>query len=159
MSSVKAPTTRAVVIVLAASFLLASAGAAFAYWTSSGSGDGSATTGTSTSFTVTSIPPSGDPLVPGGNSQTVAFTVANPGTATLNLVSVVVSVANADGSAWVAIPGCSADDYMLGSPVIAYGEIAGGDSVGGTVTVTMINTTVDQDGCQGVTVPLHLVAS
>ncbi|CAN5207849.1 hypothetical protein BH09ACT5_BH09ACT5_09570 [soil metagenome] len=133
--------------------------AAYAYWSSTGTGTGTATTGTSTVFTVTSEAPTGDALVPGGDSQSVAFTVDNPSTASLALTSVVVTVAESDGTAWVSVPGCSADDYVIGTPVITYGTIAGGDQLDGTVTVTMTNTTANQDACQGATVPLYFVAS
>ena len=159
MSRLKSRTQRAVVLCVAAALVVGGGGAAFAYWSSAGAGTGSATTGTSATFTVTSETATGGPLVPGGDSQSVAFTVTNPSTATLLLSSVTVSVANADGSTWVAVPGCSAADYTIGTPAITYGQVAGGAEVDGTVTVTMINRAANQDPCQDVTVPLYFVAS
>jgi hypothetical protein len=152
-------TKKIAIVVIASALILGGGGAAFAYWTSSGTGTGTATTGTSTTLTVSSSAPTGGPLSPGGPSQSVAFAVANPGSGSQQLSSVVVSVATSTGTVWNAIPGCSAADYALGTPVIAYGPIAGGGSVSGTVTVTMNALASDQDACQGVTVPLYFVAS
>lgn len=135
-------------------------GVAFAYWTSSGSGTGAGTTGSSTAFTVSSTAPTGPALTPGGASQSVAFTVANPGTGTLDLTSVTVVVADANGDPWVSDPtGCTAADYTLGTPAITYGQIAGGGSIAGTVTLTMNNLSSNQDACEGLAVPLYFVAS
>ena len=134
-------------------------GLAFAYWTGSGEGVGTATTGTSSNFEVSSVAPVGAALAPGGAAQTVTFTVANSGDGAQALSAVAVSVANADGTAWVATPGCSAADYTLGTPAITYGDIAGGDSVDGTVTITMKNRATNQDACQGVAAPLYFLAS
>jgi hypothetical protein len=39
------------------------------------------------------------------------------------------------------------------------GQIAPGASAGGTVTVTLANTAVNQDDCQDQDVPLYLTAS
>ena len=54
--------------------VLGIAGAAFAYWTSTGGGTGSATVGTSGSVTITATVASG--IVP-GSSRAVTFTAAN----------------------------------------------------------------------------------
>ncbi len=134
-------------------------GLAYAYWTGNGIGAGSATTGSSTNFSVTSDSPVGAALSPGGASQTVAFTVSNPGSGSQALSNVVVTVANADGTAWTARAGCSAADYTVGTPTVAYGDIPGAAGTDGTVTVTMNDLSTDQDACQGVTAPLYFVAS
>jgi len=95
----------------------------------------------------------------GGPSETVAFTVTNPGSGSQNLSLVTVAVANADGTAWTAVAGCSALDYTIGTPVVTYGQIAPAGFVSGTVTVTMNNLATNQDGCQTADVPLYFVAS
>ena len=159
MSQLNSRSKKIAIIAIAAALVLGGGGAAFAYWTSSGSGTGTATTGTSTALTVSSSAPTGGPLSPGGPTQTVAFSVTNPGTGGQALASVVVTVASAGGVAWTAVPGCSAADYTVGTPTITYGTIAGGASTPGTVTVTMISRVTNQDACQGVTVPLYFVAS
>ncbi|WP_424186964.1 hypothetical protein ACOBQX_03780 [Actinokineospora sp. G85] len=150
---------RVVVVGAVAGALVLGGGLAYAYWSSTGTGSGSATTGTSTAFVVTTAAATGGPLSPGGPSQTVPFTVTNPGTGSQNLTSVVVTVANADGTPWTAVAGCSAADYTVGTPAVTYGEIAPGGNAGGTVTITMNNLPSNQDGCKDAVVPLRVVAS
>lgn len=145
--------------VAAGAVVLASAGTAYAYWTTSGTGSGSASTGTSSAFVVTTDAPAGDPLTPGGPTQTVGFTVTNPSSGVQRLQAVAVTVASANASAWTAVPGCSAADYTVGTPAFTAGDIAAGASRSGTVTITMIDRNVSQDGCKGATVPLHVAAS
>jgi hypothetical protein len=150
---------RLTALVAAAAIVALGGGLAYAYWTGNGTGVGSAATGTSTDFTVTSVAPTGAALTPGGAAQTVGFRVTNTGTGSQNLASVVATVANADGTTWVAVTGCSAADYAVGTPAVTYGQIAGGAFVNGTVTVAMNNLGTNQDACQGVTAPLYFVAS
>ena len=150
---------RATVVAVTAALVLIG-GVAFAYWTSSGSGTGSGTTGTSTEFTVAGGAVTGPDLTPGGASQSVAFTVTNTGTGSQDLTSVTAIVADENGDPWVSVPaGCTAADYTVGTPAITYGEIAGGGSVSGTVTLTMNNLTSNQDACKDLAVPLYFVAS
>ena len=148
--------TAAVAVV---TVLAVGGGMAYAYWSSTGTGTGSATTGTSTGFTVASSAATGGPLTPGGPSETVAFTVTNPGSGSQNLSSVVASVAGPTGVAWTAIPGCSSLDYTVGTPAITYGQIAAAGVVSGTVTVTMNDLASNQDACKLAAVPLYFVAS
>jgi hypothetical protein len=159
MSRIRSRTKKIAIIAVATAVIVGAGGAAFAYWTSSGTGTGTATTGTSVALTVTSLAPTGGPLSPGGPTQTVAFSVANPGSGAQALVSVVATVATSTGAVWSAVPGCSAADYAVGTPVITYATIAPGASIPGTVTVTMNSLGTDQDACQGVIVPLYFVAS
>jgi hypothetical protein len=139
--------------------LVGGGGAAFAFWTSSGSGTGVASTGTSTAFTVDSSEPSGGPLTPGGNSETVAFTVTNPDAGSQMLSSVEATVAASDGTEWTAVEGCSALDYTVGTPEISYGEIAGEGTVDGTVTITMNDLETSQDACKSADVPIYFAAN
>lgn len=155
-----AATKRRMTTILAITAVLAlGGGAAFAYWTSTGTGSGTATTGTSVNFTVTSSAATGGPLTPGGPTASVAFKVTNPGTGTQNLSDVTVTVANADGSDWTAVAGCSDLDYTIGTPAITYGDIVAGGLANGTVTISMNNLASNQDGCKNAVVPLYFVAS
>lgn len=137
---------------------LAIGGVAFAYWTSSGSGAGSATAGTSSDFVVTTDTATGDPLTPGGPTDTVAFHVNNPSSGAQYLTSVAVTVANSDGTTWTS-GSCSAADFTVGTPSFTAGQIAAGGTKDGTVTITMKNLPANQDDCKGVTVPLYVAAS
>lgn len=144
--------------VAAGAVVLASAGAAYAYWTTSGSGTGSATTGTAVAWDVTTDAATGDPLSPDGPAQTVAFHVHNDSSGVQNLQAVNVTVAGAAGDAWTSGT-CSAADYEVGAPTFTPGDVASGDTVDGTVTIQMIDTGSNQDDCKNVTVPLYVAAS
>ena len=149
----------AVLVVAGVTVLAVGGGLAIAYWSSTGTGTGTGTTGTSTSFTVAASAPTGGPMTPGGTGESVAFTVTNPGSGSQNLSSVVVTVAGAGGAAWTSVAGCSSADYTVGTPVIAYGQIAAGATVAGTVTIGMNNLATSQDGCKLAAVPMYFVAS
>ena len=85
--------------------------------------------------------------------------MTNPSSGVQYLTDVTVTVANPDGTTWIAVPGCSAADYTVDAPVIPYGSIAPGDVVNGTVTITMDDTGANQNACKGATVPLYFLAS
>ena len=122
---------------------LATAGGAYAYWSSLGNGAGSATTGTSSVFAVTTDAATGSPLTPGGPTQTVAFHVQNNNSGVQRLSTVAVTVATSTGTAWTAVPGCSAADYTVGTPTFTAGDVASGATTDG----------------KSVTVPLYVSAS
>lgn len=149
------------VVVAAAAVVALGGGAAFAYFTSTGNGAGAGLTGTSTAFTVTSAAYSGPVLLPGVGAQTVVFTVTNPagaGQQKLNLVT--VAVANADGSAWTSVVGCSSADYAVSvTTAPAYTDMTPGSTRTGTATLTMNNIAGVQDGCKTAPVPLYFAAS
>lgn len=133
-------------------------GAAFAYWTATGKGDTtSATAAKSADFTIAAGAWTGAELSPGGAEQTATITVTNPGTGVQKLQSVAVAIATTDGTPWT-VTGCSAADFTA-SVTIDPAEIAPGGTATGTVTLQMVNTNADQNGCKGKTVPLHFTAS
>ncbi len=147
------------IIAIAAILTVSGAGAAFAYWTSTGNGVGAATTGESVAFTVTSEPAVGT-IAPGGAGQTVAFTVTNPGATAQQLTTVTVTLATEYGAPWVPIDGCLAADYTATvTTAPAAGDIPAAGSVEGIATVTLANTAANQDACQGQDVPLYFLAS
>ncbi len=144
--------------VLVAGLVLSGAGVAFACWTAGGTRDGEAQTGTSVDFTITANPAVGT-ISPGGAGQTVDFTVTNPGPGILQLSDVTVIMASATGVPWVPSGGCDIADYTASvttQPVD--GEIQAADSVDGQATVTLANTAVNQDACQGQAIPLYFTA-
>ncbi len=156
MSRRKKRLTLALVTIL----MLTGAGVAFAFWTSTGSGDGSAVTGTSTVFTIEVDPATGPAILPGGAGQTVDFTVTNPGPGTQSLTLVTVKLADPTGVVWDPPAGCLLADYTatVTTPP-AYGEMAAGADVTGTATVTLANTSANQDACKDAPVPLYFSAS
>ena len=146
------------IIVTTAVLAAIGGGAAFAYWSSTGTGEGEATAAAeSAPFTVVSQTATGGPLSPGGPTQTVAFTVTNPGSGVQNLTAVAVTIPES-WSEGTTLP-CTADDFTVGTASIAKGAINPAGVVSGTVTVTMNNLASTQDNCKGVTVPLAFAAS
>jgi hypothetical protein len=176
-SDMKLRTKIAVGTALGAA-VLAGGGLAFAYFTSTGTGTGSAVVGSATNWTVgESGTPTGGPLYPdasvgGANIQTDSYTVTNAGHGSQNLTSVVISVANSNGSAWSSqangsLPACTAADFSVGGLTAGNpwtdsslaGDFTSGQSKTGTVTIEMIDSGKNQNNCQGVTVPLYFSAS
>jgi hypothetical protein len=165
-------STRKKLVATVSSVALAASlgGVAYAYFTSSGNGSGSATAGTSTAFTITPVTTTGPALTPTasgtGPSDTVTYTVNNPSSGAQELHSVVISVANADGTAWTAVSGCSASDFSVNGAAVgtAYTQtvnqdLAASSTYGNTVTLQLIDNSGVQDGCKLATVPLYLSAS
>ncbi|MEA2224973.1 MAG: hypothetical protein QOE67_255 [Solirubrobacteraceae bacterium] len=138
-------------IVLGAVAVFAVAGIAVAFFTSSGSGTGSASVGKSTAFTVTVGSPSGGPLYPGSGSETLAYTVKNPSPGSQNLASTSAKVASSGGNitqGGEAVSGCLAADFTATNTSVSK-NLAGGESIGSSVEVTMQDSGINQDACQG----------
>jgi hypothetical protein len=157
---------RAAALLATGVVALAAAAAGYAYWTSTGSGSAEAATDTNGPWSFEVSGPTGGPLAPDGPSQSFLYTVQNDGTGSQALSSVTVSVANANGSTWTS-GDCSAADFSLnggaaGDPLVdtRLAQVFGaGGSDSATVYVQMVDTGVNQDDCQGVTVPLYFSAS
>jgi hypothetical protein len=144
--------------------VLALAGGAFAYFTSSGGGTGSATVGTATNFTVTAQAASGS-MYPGGGSSTFSYVVNNPGTGAENLTGTTATVASSGGNIvdnGTAVSGCSASWFTASNtaPAGLPQDLAGGtSSTSGSVTVTMSDSGTNQDACKGHSPQITISAS
>lgn len=159
------PLIGAVVVTVA---VVAGTGVAYAFWSTTGSGTGAAGVGTSTPVTVTQNgSPSG--LVPGGAAQPIDFTVANTGSAPVQIRTVVIGF----GTGFAT--GCSAADFTLVQPskpstgtplaIAANGSLVF-TSTGTTSTtaptgasIAMVNSATNQDGCKSSSVPLTFSVS
>jgi hypothetical protein len=144
--------TRKRSLVLSAVALLAVAGIAVAYFSSTGSGNGSATVGKSTAFTVTVEAPTGGPLYPASGVENLAYTVKNPSPGYQNLASTSAKVVD-DGSGniksgGVAVPGCLSKDFTAKNTSVSK-NLKGGESISSSVEVTMQDSGENQDACQG----------
>jgi hypothetical protein len=144
---------------------LATAGGAYAYWTSLGGGSGTATTraGASNVFLVTGG--STTAMYPGDAAQTVTATVKNTGTENYTIQAVKAYVTTNK-------QGCDATDYKLNGTVAP-----GSEGTAASLAVTSVDlapaatTTVDytlqfnnkaatnQDACKGAAVTITYVAS
>ena len=160
MSVPRTRKKRVVALVGIAAAVAIGGGVAFAYWTGGGTGTGSATTGTATQFEVNSSRNLDSPdLIPGGPAQSENITVYNSAAGPETLSSITVTVANDDGTAWTAVPGCSSADFTVSDASFTAGPIASASSILGTVTVTMNDLNTNQDACKGINVPLYVVAA
>jgi hypothetical protein len=132
------------------------ASAAFAYWTSNGVGSGSASVGSAADVTIDPVTVTGT-LVPGGDDATVDFTINNGSDTNLNVGQVVVDETTFDNGLEGVPAGCSADDFTFASAATSYDVPANGD-VGGSGTLSMADTSENQDDCQGASLTLHVKA-
>ncbi|HVP01790.1 MAG TPA: hypothetical protein VMT10_04410 [Solirubrobacteraceae bacterium] len=150
-----------VIVVIA----LALAGGAIAYWTSTGTGSGTATVGTTTNLTLTPVTFTGT-LYPGGTAATSSIKINNPGASAVQVSNLVLDTAQPttgnqqlSGIGGLPASGCPATDFTfnanLGSPVSVP---AGGSATVTTGTLSMANSTSNQDACKGLTLTIYLKA-
>jgi hypothetical protein len=149
-------TKRRALFVLTAALLVGIVSGAYAYFTTNGTGTGTASVGSSSAVTLHATVTGS--LFP-GTSSPVAFTVDNPSqgqqrVGTISLSSITVDAAHSECSA--VISGGNPDFAM---PAVAVNHSFGsgnGQSVTPAGTLTMNDTGVSQDKCQGATLTLHL---
>jgi hypothetical protein len=164
-SSKNSKKKRSAALLAAGVIGLATAGGAYAYWTSTGSGTGAATTkaGATNIFTV-----SGDvaaAMYPGDTEQTVTATVTNNGTENYAVQGIQAYVTTDK-------PGCDGSNYLLNraaAPSTAATAVAitvtpvdiapTKSATAGTFTMQFNNKTTNQDACKGAAVTIHYVAS
>ena len=158
-------TRKRALVALSVVAVLATAGAALAFFSSTGSGTGSASVGSSTHFTVAVSPATGGPLLPGSGTENLSYTVNNPGAGSQNLSSTSAAVASSGGNITTngtPVPGCLAADFTATNtkptpmPQVLVG---GATSTAGSVSVTMQDSGANQDACQGKTPDITVSAS
>jgi hypothetical protein len=151
-------------IITAGVLGLATAGGAYAYWTTNGGGTGAASTaaGASNVFLVTGGV--ANAMYPGDTAQSATATIKNTATESYKLLGV---------SAYVTTDksGCDGSDYKLnGSPASTSSATAVSLGVSPVELASNATTTVDftlqfndkgtvQDACKGAAVTLHYIAS
>jgi hypothetical protein len=132
---------------------VAIAGAAFAYFTTTGAGTGTATTGTSTALVIHGT--AATTLYP-GTSSTVNFTVDNASTGhqLVNVITLTSVTTDVGHSA------CAVADFTMPA-VTANQDVASGSAIAitATGTLTMANTGVSQDACKNAPLTLNLTSS
>jgi hypothetical protein len=143
------------VVALSVVAVLAVAGAAIAFFSSTGSGTGQASVGASTAFTIAVSSDTTGTLYPGSGTETLTYKVHNPSAGNQNLSATTAAVASSGGDitqGGVAVSGCLAADFTATNtaPTPLPQNLAGGtDSTQGSVAVTMKDSGVNQDACQG----------
>ena len=142
-------------LVLGAVAILALAGIAVAYWTTTGAGEGSGSVAASNGTlalhgTIT------NQLAPGGSSP-VSFTADNSNSSSLQVgtVHAVVSIDEAHAEA-----GCKASDFTIDDTVENQRIAAHGSNVAlaNEGTISMADTAANQDACKGATISLALTS-
>ena len=153
---------RVVVSALIAVLLAIASGVAYAYWTSTGNGTSIATTAATASPLDVAVTLAGG-IHPDGTAA-INGTVTNSTTSVLQVNQVVgatvpVTVDPAD----LTHSACAVADFHVGALTLAgtspHSLAAGSGSVAFSGSLSMDNTTVDQNACQGAHLILHLVAS
>jgi hypothetical protein len=167
-------TKKRVLTVLSVAAVMAVAGIAYAYFTSSGSGSGTASVGTSTAFVLHGTTDSA--LYPGTNS-TVTFTVDNNGSGNQNLSTIHLDSITAypteqdrtDGTN--AIAGCGSiddgsvanaqtSDFYMADVTVGNDYAPGSDqAVTPTGTLVMNDLASSQDDCKNAFLKLNLSSS
>lgn len=141
------------VLVLSAVAVLAVAGLAIAYWTTTGAGEGSGAVASSNG-TLTLHGTISNKLTPGGNSP-VAFTADNPNSSSEQVGTVKAAVTIDDTHAKA---GCKASDFTIADT--EEGQVIPANSTGVALahagTITMADTEENQNACQGATISLAL---
>jgi hypothetical protein len=154
-------TRKSVVIPAVLAVVLAVGGIAYAYFTSSGSGSGSASVGSAGNDLVVTGTTAGN-LYPGGPAGTVSFTVANGSNFNQRLSNIhLVSIAP-DGAHASCATVLGTDFSMPDVPVGADGNIAPGATaqpIIETGSLSMLDSGVSQDGCQGATLTLTFITT
>jgi hypothetical protein len=151
----KALIKKRTALVLAAVAVLAVAGMAIAYWTTSGSGEGSGAVASSNG-TLALHGTIANELTPGGSSP-VAFTADNSNSSSeqVGTIHAVVSIDEAHAKA-----GCNASDFTIAdtaeNQVIA--AHATGLALAKAGTIEMADTAENQDACKGATISLALTS-
>jgi hypothetical protein len=156
-----------VLVALTVVGVLAAAGGAYAYFTSTGSTNATATVGTPGSWNISASPAAGPPLVPdvgigGANVQTVPYTITNGGTGSQRLSNIAVSIQPASLPA-----GCSIGDFSVnGAPVgttandtSLAGTFTAGQQKPGSATIEMIDSGANQNACATAHPVLNISAS
>jgi hypothetical protein len=150
---------RRALVALGCAAVLAVAAAAYAYFTTTGSGTGTATVGSSSAVTLHATVASN--LYP-GSAATVSFTVDNPSSGSQRVGTITLTEVKPDAghsSCSTTISGGNPDFTM---PAVAVNKVFGpgnGQTVTPTGSLTMNETGVSQDACQGATLTLKVASN
>jgi hypothetical protein len=137
---------------VAAAIIAGTAGAAVAYWSTTGSGSGSASTSAGASDLTIAQTTILSPLFPGDSAQTISGTVTNNAANSAYVNTVTASISSVTGGAG----SCDATDYTLASPVMSVAtDVAAAGTANFTgATLKFNNKVTNQYGCKGATVNL-----
>ena len=150
-------TKKRALLALGCIGVLAVAAGAYAYFTTTGSGTGTATVGSSSAVTLHATVST--TLYPGVSSP-VTFTVDNPSPGAQRVGSITLSSISVDAGHSTCsrvLTGEKPDFTMAAVAVNKTFPTGNAQAVTPTGTLTMNDTGVNQDACQGATLTLQLV--
>jgi hypothetical protein len=112
----------------------------------------------------------GGALLPGGPAATVHFTVTNNGAYDLSSLTTVPAIRTATGATPLTpvvfdavqgapAPGCLASWFTLGNEQLPTGTLAKGAQAKGSVDVSMVNASTNQNACRGVSPEITVSAT
>jgi len=152
-------------IIAGGALALATAGGAYAYWTTNGSGDGSGATTAGVANQLSFTQDALTAMYPGDSAQPLKVVVANTSTTESAYVSSVKAFVTTNQA------GCTGADFRLNdaaAPSTAATatsltwtpkDLAVDGSANATGTIQFNNTTSNQDACKSATVTVHYLAS
>jgi hypothetical protein len=156
----KKRNTRKIAMVTSA-LVLASGGAAFAYWTVGGSGTGTAATGTVANVTVVQTSTI-TAMAPGDSAQTLSGNFTNPNAGPVYVGTVTASISSVTKAGGAPAGTCDATDYTLANAAMTVNaEVPAGAAQGAWTgaTIKFNNKASNQDACKGATVNLAYTVS
>lgn len=155
-------TRKKIAVVSTVAVLGLGGGIAYAYFSGTGTGTGSGAVGSisATTHDIHVIGTETTPLYPGGPSGSVGFTAWNVGTGYENLSTIHLSGVSADSGH----PSCLTSDFTMPDVTVTDGDLAPGGVSPGTALgengqLSLNNTSIPQDGCQGATLTLSFTTS
>lgn len=152
-------TRKRALLALGCALTMALAGGAYAYFTTTGSGTGTATVGSGAAVTLKATVSSS--LYPGASSP-VSFTVSNPSTGAQRVGTITLSSISVDAGHSTCATTISGGNPDFAMPAVAVNKTfatGNNQSVTPTGTLTMNDTGVNQDACQGATLTLNLTSN
>ena len=152
-------TRNRLIAAVSAVVVLGLAVGAYAFFTTGGSGTATATVGTSSAVTIKGTV--GGTLVP-GVSQTVTFTIDNPSAAAQRVNTITLAEVKPDAGHSTCSTTITGEKPDFSMPAVTVNKTyAQGNNqvVTPTGTVTMNDTGVSQDACQGATLTLKFTSN
>jgi hypothetical protein len=143
-------------VAIALVAIIAVSGVAYAYWTANGSGNGSAAAAPGTNDVTVNQTSTITGLFPGAVARTLSGNFDNLNAGPVYVASVTAVVSSVTGN-----PGtCPLTDFAVAGSAPVGATIPAGTSQGAWtgLTIQLVETGINQDGCKGATVHLTYTA-
>jgi hypothetical protein len=158
-------TKKRSIVALSLIAVLALAGGAYAYFSTTGQGTGTVTVGSASTFTVTPQGATGGPLLPGNGTEVIGYTVANASTSGNQQLNTTTAKVNSSGgnvttgNGSTVVTGCQASWFSVTNTPPTAQVLAPSGTASGSVSISLSDPGVNQDKCQGVSPDVVINAS